>query len=578
MNALRSAAGALRAHPGTVAIACLGIAWGLTMHSMGWAQLGHFAQVRALADGRAEIDRWHWETGDKAWIDRHFYSVKSPGVAGLSLPLYLALDGEAGRDLAAEAAANARRTAHARWAPDDEIPYELYGYDAQRAGRVEATIEANAPIVWALTLLAAVVPSVLLLLGVRRVAERLEPGYGTAAAVTLGLATILMIFAAEYFSHAISAALGFGAFALLMRERAGPPRIGLVAVAGLLAGLAVTFEYQVGLVGAILFFYALARPHARLPRAAAYGAGALAGALPALAFNLWALGSPFKLAYSRAVADLGFTGHEEVGLNSDGFFGISLPRPEAVIDLLLANRGLLVLTPIVVMAIAGVVLMRRRGHRAEANVIGAVAIAYFIYNAGYWQPFGGGTPGPRFLVPALPFVAIGLAFAYRRMPALTLAMAIPSALAMLVASFTYPLIGEQGNGTWVDWMLDGSLEHTVFTALGVTDAWLAAIPVLGAIAVAIVLAVRATPSSPLGDLRPAIAALGAWVVVATLGPWIAGDDVTALRGDTGALGLTGACAALALAVLGVLWLRRRQSQPSPGASRGREAALADSIS
>ena len=184
-------------------------------------------------------------------------------------------------------------------------------------------------------------------------------------------------------------------------------------------------------------------------------------------------------------------------------------------DLLLGNRGLLVLTPIVVMALVGVVLMRRRGHRAEANVITAVAIAYFVYNIGYWQPFGGGTPGPRFLVPALPFVAVGLAFAYRRLPALTLAMAIPSALAMLIASFTYPLIGEQGNGTWIDWLLDGSLEHTLFTAFGVTDAWLAAIPVLAAIAAAIVLAVRATPATALGDLRPAIAALGAWVVVAT---------------------------------------------------------------
>ena len=50
-------------------------------------------------------------------------------------------------------------------------------------------------------------------------------------------------------------------------------------------------------------------------------------------------------------------------------------------------------------------------------MIARVAAAYFIYNAGYWLPFGGGTPGPRFLIPALPFLALGLAFAYRRLPA-----------------------------------------------------------------------------------------------------------------------------------------------------------------
>ena len=63
----------------------------------------------------------------------------------------------------------------------------------------------------------------LLLLGVRWAADRIEPGYGTAAAITLGLGTIVMTFAAEYFSHVIAAALGFGAFLLLMRERDGPP-------------------------------------------------------------------------------------------------------------------------------------------------------------------------------------------------------------------------------------------------------------------------------------------------------------------------------------------------------------------
>ncbi len=31
-------------------------------------RLGHFGQVRAFADGQAQIDQWHWETNDKAWV------------------------------------------------------------------------------------------------------------------------------------------------------------------------------------------------------------------------------------------------------------------------------------------------------------------------------------------------------------------------------------------------------------------------------------------------------------------------------------------------------------------------------
>ena len=93
MSALRSGRAAIRARPGLAAIVCLGFAWAFTMHSMGWAQLAHYAQVRAFAEGQAEIDQWHWETNDKAWIEGHFYSVKSPGTAALATPLYMALEG-----------------------------------------------------------------------------------------------------------------------------------------------------------------------------------------------------------------------------------------------------------------------------------------------------------------------------------------------------------------------------------------------------------------------------------------------------------------------------------------------------
>jgi hypothetical protein len=552
------------------------------MHSMGWAQLAHYAQVRALGDGQAQIDRWQWETGDKAWIDGHFYSVKSPGVAGLSLPFYAALKDTVGPELAREATANARQTRFPRWMPHTEIPIENYGYSHERGVRIERQTEQGAPMIWALTLIVAVIPGILLLLGVRWAADRIEPGYGTAAAVTLGLATILLTFASEYFSHVISAALGFGAFLLLMREREGPPRLALVAAAGLLAGLGVTFEFQVGLVGVILFVYALARSSGRVRRAAAYAAGAVAGAIPMLLFNLWAFGNPLKLAYGRAVDFPGFSGHDRLGLNSDGFFGITAPKLDSVWELLLSSRGLLTLTPIIVMAVVGVILMRRRGPRPEANVILAVAGAYFLYNAGYWLPMGGGTPGPRFLIPALPFLALGWAVAYRKLPALTLSLAVPSALLMLVGTLTYPLLGEQGAGLWGDWLLDGHLEHTLLTAFGVSNAWLAIAPVLAAVGTAAVLAARGTPRLAIGDLRPAMAALFAWGAIATVGPTIARNEVTPLDGDLSLLWLVIATGSISLALLG--FLRRRElAQPAgPGAAApepglGPEPALGERI-
>lgn len=558
-----------RRRPGTLAIVALGICWGVIMHTAGWAQLAHFAEVRALANGEPTIDRWHWETGDVAWIDGHYYSVKSPGMAALATPLYLLIDATGGRELAADAAANASRAYDPRWVPNDEAPYVSYGYREPRALRMERRIEDETPVLWALTLVAAVIPAVLLLLGVRSVAERVEPGYGAAAAITLGVSTILMVFAAEFFSHAISTALGFAAFLVLIRERAGPPRWAPVALAGLLAGLGVTFEFQSGLVGVVLFFYALARS-GWVKRAAIYAAGAVAGVVPALAFNAWTLGSPFKLAYSQAVATLGVSGHASIGLNSDGFFGITLPRAQAALDLLLAGRGLLVLTPVIAIGVVGVVILWRSGrHRAEAWTILGVAGAYFLYNSAYWQPFGGGTPGPRFLIPALPFVAIGLSVAYRRLPATTLAMAIPSALWMLVATLTYPLIGEQGTGLWVTDLDNSTLEHTLLTVLGVRSNWIAIVPVLIALALAVVFAARATPrprAYERRDIHLALTAIAAWVVVSTIGPSLSSDPASPLDGSSGSLLVIGAGALAALGTVAVL----SRSRPRAGRAQGVE--------
>jgi 4-amino-4-deoxy-L-arabinose transferase-like glycosyltransferase len=569
----------LRGRAGVAAIVVLGVAWGLLMHSMGWAQSAFYAQVRALADGETEIDRWHWETQDKAWVDGHFYSVKAPGLAAFTLPAYLGLDAVGAQSAARDAAANARQTEYPRWtlAAGAQPPYPEFGYSTRRAHATWDRIEAGAPMIWALTLIGAVIPAVLLLLLVRWVAERIEPGYGAAAAITLGLGTIVMTFASEYMSHVLAALLGFAAFALLVRERQGRERIGLVAVAGLLVGLAVTVEYPLGLVGVVLLAYAVARQR-RVARGAAYAAGAVAGAIPALLYNLWSLGSPFRFAYGDAVARQGTTGHAELGLNDAGFFGITVPRPESAFDLLFASRGLLTLTPVIAMAVVGVFLMHRRGRVTEARVIGAVAAVYFVYNAGYWLTFGGGTPGPRFLIPALPFVAVGLATAYRRLPALTLALAIPSALFMLAGALTFPLIGDNGTWIWIERLHLGSLEHTLPTVLGVSDAWLAVAPVLVAVIAAVALAALATPRTRIGDVRPAVAAVLGWALVAFIGPTAAGDPVTPLDGGRETAQLIAVAAGASLATLLVLHYRERRAERSGRQLPAPEPALGDRAS
>jgi hypothetical protein len=171
-------------------------------------------------------------------------------------------------------------------------------------------------------------------------------------------------------------------------------------------------------------------------------------------------------------------------------------------------------------------------------------------------------------------VAIGLAYAYKRLPALTLGLAIPSTLMMLVGTLTYPLLGKQGVGTWADWLVQGRLEHTVLTAFGVTNAWLAVAPFVAAVLTSIVLAFRATPSTSLSDYRYAVPALLTWACVSAVGPGIAGDDISVLNpGNISALWLVTSGLLLSLATISVIRLRERRAQSDPEVPAAREPAL-----
>ena len=97
VSAARRMAAWVRARPGTLAIVCLGIAWGAVIHTTGWAQLAHFAEVRAIASGSKTIDRWHWETGDSPGSTATTTRSSRPGMAALSAPLYMLIDATGGR-------------------------------------------------------------------------------------------------------------------------------------------------------------------------------------------------------------------------------------------------------------------------------------------------------------------------------------------------------------------------------------------------------------------------------------------------------------------------------------------------
>jgi hypothetical protein len=346
----------------------------------------------------------------------------------------------------------------------------------------------------------------------------------------------------------------------------------LVGVAGLLSGLAVFTEYPLFIAGAIVGLYAVARP-AWPRRAGVYAIGVLAGLVPLGLYNQWAYGDPTHLSYADAVDQQGYTGHWTLGLNDGGFFGIGVPHPGVALQLLISSRGMLSLSPVLLMGVVGTWLLYRHGRRAEALAVTAIAVCFLVYDAGYWLPFGGGTPGPRFLIPVLPFLCVGLGLALRRFPAMTLGLAAPSLLTMLLAVGTYPLIGDDDVGVWVERVQAAIFTNTPLVPLGVTG-WASVLPFLLLVAGALFAGMRATerldPVAVRADLVPGALAVAWWGVIAGVAPvlWHKGDAVVTGNWREGIM--VGAGLLAGWATIGVLALRAGVAEglgASPGARR-----------
>jgi hypothetical protein len=112
-------------------------------------------------------------------------------------------------------------------------------------------------------------------------------------------------------------------------------------------------------------------------------------------------------------------------------------------------------------------LARRDPHRRDLAIVGLFMVGLFLLLPMFWgNPWGGDSPGARYLAPALPFLVPGVVYAYERMRILTIGAAAISVATMLAATFTNPvgLSGRSpgGLGFWVDLALEGQWAPNLF--------------------------------------------------------------------------------------------------------------------
>ena len=130
---------------------------------------------------------------------------------------------------------------------------------------------------------------------------------------------------------------------------------------------------------------------------------------------------------------------------------VALPDPNVAWALLVGTRrGLFFLSPVLALSALGVWLMAsHRRRRVEALSCVTMFGVYWLFNASFNGWHGGDVFAPRYLLPAVPFLAVLLTPVYARFSWIAVPPALFSAAIMLLAAIVTPLPPEdRANPVW----------------------------------------------------------------------------------------------------------------------------------
>jgi len=235
------------------------------------------------------------------------------------------------------------------------------------------------------------------------------------AAVALGFGTLYWTYGTMLREHNLIAVALLASYACLLEARPLDPssrrRLVMVAIAGTCAGASVVLNY-VSLVPVVLLgAYLLATTWGRRP------------AIPSIAFSVGAavplvlLGLYHHAAFGRWLTTSYRYENPMFVSTTTAFLGVlEWPHPERLVTLTVSPfRGLFVSSPILVLGVLG---FRRwwtkADHRLDVLLFASIVAFFLLFNCAFNGWHGGWATGPRYLVPAFPFLALPMVYVLDR--------------------------------------------------------------------------------------------------------------------------------------------------------------------
>lgn len=256
-----------------------------------------------------------------------------------------------------------------------------------------------------------------------------------ASTLTFGLGTLMLPYSTMLIEHDLVAVLSLFVYLLLLvNKNSGIASVRpalILFVAGVVSGTILLMQYTSIITVACFTLYVFwaTRPRWKV-------LSFIAGAIPPVAvlgwYNLLCFGSPVTISYAYQGE---WMLHQGLSL---GMFG--RPRFEIMVALLFSGyRGLFFTSPVLFLSGLGIWLTAsEQQKRAEIVLWIAIFLGFLFTNSSYNSWDGGWAMGPRFLIPALPFLCLSLTPVFQKCFRATLVLAMFSALTMLLATAVDP--------------------------------------------------------------------------------------------------------------------------------------------
>ena len=362
----------------------------------GWNQNIRICLIRALIHERTfSVDSYREDaremafvnSGDWAYYNGHYYCNKSPGLSLLAVPPF---------------------------ALAEFCLRFLFPNEPERQVLLSAYVSNLTTVVPMSALLGV------LMFHVFSYFFGLGQGAALLSALCFGFGTLAFPYSTAFYCHQPAAFCSFASFVLAMHMRhdRSERKKGMALLAGFLAGLGVLLEPSaVYLLAAVLLYlgwFKQCRPYLVL-----FMLGSIPAALVQGYYNISCFGNPLALSYNYS--------NDLVMWKVQGrMFGF--PKASALLQLLIyPYRGLFISSPILLLGLPGAVLLfREKQWRAEAVTCAAISLFFILFIASFHAWHGGSAPGPRYLLPAYPYMFLLAGFLVSRAPYLFAAAALAS--------------------------------------------------------------------------------------------------------------------------------------------------------